>query len=224
MHLTKFAGGGAPLGASPLDALYGRVGQYYAEKIHVHGPTPRGVDWPCGMTQKLRFVQLLKISGSNRNFRLNDVGCGYGALLAFLRERYGRARIHYHGIDICSQMIDAAQSLWREDKGASFSVGCDSPSRADYSVASGIFNVKLNESDELWTQFIKVTIGRMFADSEIGAAVNFLATLPPAANPRHELYRSSPEFWANYCERELGAKVEVLSNYGIQEFTLLARH
>jgi hypothetical protein len=38
-----------------------------------------------------------------------------------------------------------------------------------------------------------------------------------------ELYRTSPETWAAHCERELGCSVEVLQEYGMREFTLVAR-
>lgn len=213
-----------PNPSTPLDALYGRMGQYYAEKIRTHGPTPMGVDWPCGLTQKLRFVQLLKFCEPNRTLVINDLGCGYGALLGFLRERYRRRRIQYHGVDVCAEMIDAARTLWQGDPCSTFTVGRRPHTRADYSVASGIFNVKLNESDKLWARSIRETIGHMLASSEIGIAVNFLAALPSESNGKSELYRTSPEVWVRHCELDHGATAQVVSNYGIQEFTLVVRH
>ena len=38
------------------------------------------------------------------------------------------------------------------------------------------------------------------------------------------LYRTSPEPWIRYCERELRCCVETVDNYGMNEFTLLVRY
>ena len=37
------------------------------------------------------------------------------------------------------------------------------------------------------------------------------------------LYRTMPEPWMRICETELQCKVELISNYGMKEFTLLIR-
>lgn len=64
----------------------------------------------------------------------------------------------------------------------------------------------------------------MLADSDLGIAVNFLEPLSITATAKPELYRPSPDDWVQYCEQELRANVEVVSNYGMQKFTLLVRH
>ena len=127
------------------------------------------------------------------------------------------------GLDLSAAMITQARQLWRKRGDAEFVVASVSPRVADYSIASGIFNVKLDHSDVLWTQFVEATLRAMQATSRRGFAINFLAPLADSAGAAPELYRVSPSFWATYCEREFGASVEVLDNYGMREYTLLVR-
>jgi SAM-dependent methyltransferase len=209
----------------PLAALYAGIDRYYSHKVNIHGPTPAGVDWPCLPTQELRFEQLLRVSGLHAPFSLNDIGCGYGALLAFLAKRHQHAaRVDYLGVDLSAAMVAQARLLWRKRPLTDFLAANASPRVADYSVASGIFNVKLNQPRALWETFIARTLADMRSNSRVGFAVNFLAPLAESEMDPPELYRAAPERWQRHCEQVLGATVEVLQAYGLQEeYTLLVR-
>src|SRR5258707_10030322 len=71
----------------PTDRLLSNVEQYYTAKLAEHGPRARGVDWSSESSQLLRFEKLLEVCDLSVPFSLIDYGCGYGALLPFLRER-----------------------------------------------------------------------------------------------------------------------------------------
>jgi SAM-dependent methyltransferase len=206
-----------------LAELYLDIDRYYSGKIKAHGATPLGVAWPCQPTQELRFVQLLRVCESETAFSLNDLGCGYGALLAFLAKRHRRKKIDYLGIDLSAQMIAKARSLWSKRPNTGFLVANASPRMADYSLASGIFNVKLNQDEALWTHFVETTLTALRATSRQGFAVNFLAPLAQGETTQAELYRTPAEVWKSYCEKNFHAQVEVLQGYGMREFTLLVR-
>ncbi|MDB5872478.1 MAG: putative S-adenosyl-L-methionine (SAM)-dependent methyltransferase [Ramlibacter sp.] len=198
------------------------VARYYSRTVRAHGATARGVDWPCALTQDLRFVQLLRIAGRRRRFSLNDLGCGYGALLALLRTRY-KMPIDYAGVDIAAPMIAHARTLWATDPLAQFGVSSALPRQADFSVASGVFNVQLGHGAKAWTEFIRSVLHELRAASKSGFAVNFV--LPPerGVEPLEGLYRTRPAPWVEYCSKSFGAQVEVIEKYGLREFTLLAR-
>lgn len=206
-----------------LDGLYAAIERYYTTKVTTHGPTPLGVDWPCTPTQELRFVQLLRLCDFKTPFSLNDIGCGYGAILRLLAQRHRRLPIDYLGVDLSPAMVLQARRLWRQRASTEFMVGNASPRSADYSIASGIFNVQLNQPEAAWLEFIKTTLFAMHATSRLGFAVNFLAPLGDSFVSQQELYRAPAEFWAGYCADELGMTVEILANYGMREYTLLAR-
>lgn len=208
---------------SPLDAVYAGIERYYTRKVVTHGPTPLGVDWTCEPTQELRFVQLMKVCDLTGPLSLNDIGCGYGALLAFLRKRHAGSKVAYLGVDLSAAMISEARRLWAGWPEAEFAVGHAAHRQADYSVASGIFNVKLNEPLPLWTQFVETTLAEIHGSSRRGFAVNFLSPLAGGATGAPELYRPEPDLWRHYCEDVLGTKVKMLAGYGMREFTLLAQ-
>ncbi|MES2383793.1 MAG: class I SAM-dependent methyltransferase [Pseudomonadota bacterium] len=221
--MTQAVSAGASAGEGLLDGLHTEIAGYYSQKVLTHGPTPLGVDWPCVPTQELRFVQLLRLCDFAHPFALNDLGCGYGALLAYLARRHRRSRIDYLGIDLSPEMLVEASQLWAKRSETGFVLGHTSPRVADYSVASGIFNVKLHQPTEIWTSFIETTLTNMHATSRRGFAVNFLAPLAAGVEGKTELYRCPASVWRQFCEEQLAARVDVLENYGLREYTLLVR-
>ncbi|HXX82921.1 MAG TPA: class I SAM-dependent methyltransferase [Casimicrobiaceae bacterium] len=204
-----------------LVELHRGIARYYTSKISKYGATPLGVDWSCAPTQELRFLQLLKFDDVPGAFSLNDLGCGYGALVAFLAKRYPRAAIDYLGIDLSQAMIRHAARLWRDKHNVHFVVGSRSPRFADYSVASGIFNVNPGFARNDWECLVASALTEMCRSSRRGFAANFLAQRGTASEPK-ALYRSSPATWIHYCKEELGCDVELLDGYGLREFTILA--
>jgi SAM-dependent methyltransferase len=118
-----------PAEADILRPVHARIEAYYADKISRHGAGPRGVDWTCTATQELRFVQLLKLCDFSRPFLLNDVGCGYGALVGFVARRHPEADIDYLGIDLSPAMISRARRRHRDAQGCRFVVGNEIPRR-----------------------------------------------------------------------------------------------
>jgi len=205
-----------------LRPVHARIEAYYADKIARHGASPRGVDWTCVATQELRFVQLLKLCDFSRPFSLNDVGCGYGALVGFLARRHPQADIDYLGVDLSTAMISRARRRHRGVPGRRFVVGSGIPRIADYAVASGVMNVMLDHPRALWEEFVADTMRRMHASSRRGFAVNFMAEKSDGSGTEG-LYRTQPRRWTSFCRQALGGSVEVVGGYGMREFTLLVR-
>ena len=206
-----------------MDDIHAEVDRYYTAKVRRHGATPLGVDWTCLPTQELRFVQLLRLCDVGAPFSLNDLGCGYGALLAFMAKRHDLAAVDYLGIDLSAAMIRRARALWRGQAGAGFVRAAASPRAADYSVASGIFNVRQNAPLPLWERYVAATLTQMHATSRLGFAVNFMAPPAPGRAAREGVYQPDREAWARWCERELGCAVELREGYGLREVCLLVR-
>ena len=129
------------------DSVLGPVERYYSAKVTQHGAAPAAADWNSSESQELRFRELLRICRSGDPFSINDIGCGYGALVPTLQ-----ARGHdftYRGFDISPAMVEQAWHTLGENERWSFTAREDELAPADYSVASGIFNVKLEAQDEV---------------------------------------------------------------------------
>jgi SAM-dependent methyltransferase len=205
-----------------MRGIRSRVRAHYSAAIARFGPTPLGVDWQNMAAQQLRFVQLVKICDFAAPFSLNDFGCGYGALLDYLKLRHPGARVTYHGIDLVPAMIGAAERRWATRPRTSFAVSARCDQIADYALASGVFNVRLGEPVVAWESYVKSILADLGAHSRIGFAVNFMLRHDDKRTER-ELYRTSPERWVSFCQRQLGCSVDVIADYGLREFTLLAR-
>ncbi len=200
-----------------LRSVYASTADYYTRKAKEFGATPFGVDWSCAATQEMRFVQLLRLCDFDVGFTVNDLGCGYGALLAFLDREHAGCEVDYLGIDVSMAMVRLARQQFPKRRGARFVTGHTIPRVADYSVASGIFNVRLDQPVRTWEAFIAATLQHMAKCSLRGFAVNFVWAPSPG------LYATTSSRWADYCARQLAAEPELVENYGLREFTLLAR-
>lgn len=211
----------ASAGPAGLDRVFLGVEGYYTGKVKEHGATPLGVDWTCQATQWLRFVQLLKLCSFDTAVALNDLGCGYGELAVFLRQRHPAARVDYLGIDLSPVMVQRARRRHRGDPATRFAIGRTCRRLADYSVASGIMNVMLGFSVAVWEAYVRGILLDMHRSSLRGFAVNFCESRRADLRP-DELYCSAPDPWVRHCEAELGCSVEIVRDYGLREFTLLA--
>jgi SAM-dependent methyltransferase len=194
---------------------------YYTEKLRQHGASARGVDWPSAASQYLRFAQLLKVCDLSQAFSVNDFGCGYGALLDYFAFRGIDTPICYTGIDISAEMVTAARAKWSHRAGTAFVVGATCPGLADYSVASGVFNIKLHWPVEAWEAYVASILMDLRASSRHGFAVNFV--LPVDGPSDQRLYRTTPDRWIGFLRDMHGCAAELITDYGLQEFTLLVR-
>jgi SAM-dependent methyltransferase len=222
MEASQLAVAQTATASETLADVHDRIAVYYTETVTRFGATPRGVDWSCQPTQEMRFVQLLKLCDFSVPFSLNDIGCGYGALAAFLARRHPSAKVDYLGIDLSDVMIRRARRRYRGIPLRRFAVGDAAPRLADYAVASGVMNVQLDISRVAWEDFIAETLRTMRRTCRRGFAVNFLDPIPAEPASRG-LYRTEPGPWAHFCRETLGCSAEIVRGYGMREFTLLAR-
>ena len=187
---------------------------------------PRRLGWTgrAGPPKIFRFVQLLKLCDFSGPFALNDIGCGYGALAAYLDMRHATTEVDYLGVDLSQAMVREARHRF-SGAGRRFVVATSGPRVADYSVASGIMNVRLGHSFDVWEHFVATILRDMRRASRRGFSVNFISNTGHEANAADaladSLYRTTPQRWIDFCESELGCSVETIDDYGMREFTLL---
>jgi len=196
------------------------VREYYDGKLREHGATARGVDWNSVDSQRLRFSQLVKVCESDLSFSINDYGCGYGALVDYLTET--GAAFRYHGFDVSDSMIAKARELH-----SSASVVFETDERllqpADYTVASGIFNVRLKCGNGVWTEYVVATLDSINRISTRGFAFNLLTKYSDAKFRRADLYYADPLFFFDYCKTRYSRFVSLIHDYALYEFTVLVR-
>ena len=194
---------------------------YYSEKLAQYGQTPRGVDWNSDEAQQVRFTQILSACADDPSFTLNDLGCGYGALVDRVTLLPGFQR--YVGYDIARTMIDAARARYGERPNVAFTDSLDEVPIADYTVASGIFSVKGDVPVEAWTSYVYDTIDVLAQHSRRGFAFNCLSGFSDAERMRDDLYYVDPHAMFDRCRLRYARNVALLHDYGLYEMTIRVR-
>lgn len=201
--------------------LLKKVSEYYSKRILEHGATPQGVDWNGEESQNIRFEQLMKVTeASKEEFSLLDFGCGYGGMIDFLEPLYGK-RLKYIGLDISEEMIKAAKAKYAER--AEFFEILTENFKADYLVASGVFNVRQDTDDEQWWDYIVKTLDQFDQISTKGFSFNILTSYSDKPYMRDYLYYANPEKLFNYCKTHYSRQVALLHDYPLYEFTILVK-
>jgi len=202
--------------------LLGNVASYYAQKLSQYGDTPRGVDWNGEDSQVTRFAQLCKVIDVQKaSFSVNDLGCGYGALLDYMQPRYPKFR--YLGVDISTEMIKAAERRHAVDHQVRFVTAAEPDEINDYGVASGIFNVCVGQMEAAWFAYLQATLDVLDRTSRYGFAFNCLTSYSDDDKKRSDLYYADPCLLFDLCKRRYSLQVALLHDYGLYEFTILVR-
>jgi len=198
-----------------------QVGNYYSDKVQQHGATPQGVDWNGEASQHLRFAQLCRLMAGNTSYSLLDYGCGFGSLYGYLADQ--GHQVQYTGFDIADDMLAQGQKLYGGSPTVRWVNTLQQAQPADYCVASGVFNVRLKNTDEAWRAYITDTIDKMHQHSQKGFAFNVLTKYSDAPYMRDYLYYADPAWLFDLCKRQYSRHVALLHDYPLYEFTIIVR-
>lgn len=196
------------------------VKSYFDKRIQEHGASPRGSDWNSETSQNTRFDQLLKVV-ETQSFSLLDYGCGYGALADYLDAK--GFDVNYYGYDILESAIETARQAHMDKPHAIFFTDKSQLPICDYTVASGIFNFRGEQSFENWTEYVLSVLSEFNQLSRHGFSSNFLTKYSDADKMRPDLYYADPLFLFDYCKRSFSKNVALLHDYRLYDFTVLIR-
>jgi len=200
-------------------ALLNKVNKYYSDKISQYGTTSQGVDWNGKESHFLRFEQLCKVLSDKNNFTLLDYGCGFGALIEYLKQN--NMTFNYTGFDISEEMIKKANEIY-QSKNQIFTSDLENK-HFDYTIANGIFNVKLDALDKDWEKYIIDTIDEIDGVSAKGFSFNILTSYSDKDFKKDYLYYANPLFYFDYCKKNFSKNVSLLHDYNLYEFTIIVR-
>lgn len=197
------------------------IADFFSEAVDEHGATPRGVDWNGPEPQARSMAASLQLFGDEREFSVTDLGCGYGPLYAFMRQRGFDPE--YWGVDISAKMIAQAQHIYRGNPRTQFQVAAGPTRPTDYIVAGGIFAKRIDIDDTRWEEYIHKTIAQMDQYSERGFAFNCLTSYSDPDKKRPDLYYADPCWLFDLCKRTYSRNVALLHDYQNWEFTIIVR-
>lgn len=179
------------------------------------------MDWNSKESQYTRFEQLCKVVNPSATFSLIDYGCGTGELVNYLSQSF--ADFNYTGYDVSKEMINTGLAAHKANTNVAFTT--KSPAApADYLIASGIFNVKLDlANNEDWLEHILETLRTMNTLSTKGFSFNALTKYSDKEYMKDYLFYADPLFLFDYCKQNFSRNIALLHDYDLYEFTVLIR-
>ena len=202
-------------------AMFEALDAYYAPRLARHGASAQGVDWNSPESQALRFDQLLRVREDTGPCSLLDFGCGYGALAHVLVT--GDEPVAYCGFDVSARMIELARAHNPDPARCRFTAAAADLEPADYAVASGVFNLRLDVGEPAWEDYVLQTLDTLAGLGRRGFAFNLLTSWSDADRMRPDLFYADPARFFAHCKRRYSRDVALLHDYGLYEWTMLVR-
>ncbi len=197
-----------------------RVSELYDENTKTHGVGARSVGWHSQKDHALRFEKLCEVIKFNEGgtITVNDLGCGYGALCTYLMDQTEVKIEKYSGYDVSKAMLQLARE--ELDLGVcSLNLSDSILEEADYSFASGTFNVCFDADRSAWRAHIEASLRNLHHYSRKGMAFNLLSTYVDWKAP--DLYYGDPLYFFDFCKRNLSTSVTLIHDYPLYEWTIL---
>jgi SAM-dependent methyltransferase len=206
-----------------IDETQKKLNEYFIEKLEKFGSTAKGVDYNGEQAQQVRFNELARVIDPGRGFSVIDYGCGYGALAEFLTSRGWE--FEYFGVDLIEKMVLAGREKFAGRLNVHFTTREQDLPPAEYLLAAGIFNIKMDMPYGEWQGFVCDTLMRMNRLCTRGMAFNMLTKYSDADRmaQRPDLFYGDPLFFFDFCKRNFSREVALLHDYGLFDFTILVR-
>jgi len=192
--------------------------RHYENVLMQYGDSPQGINWSDVNSQRLRFQILSEVDDLNGQ-KIHEVGCGLAHFVDFLAEK--GINCEYVGSDISTKMIQKAkQRLPQAQLYVADILEDITPDwmRADYLLASGVFNAKMSINRGVWQQFVEAMFLRMFSLARKGIAFNLITSYVDYENSN--LFYLSPAETLDFCIRNLGRRVVIRHDYPLWEYTV----
>lgn len=197
-----------------------QVDDYYTEKVQAFGATPRGVDWNSVESQHLRFDVLTNVIDTDAPFSVLDYGTGFGAMYEYMMPKY--KAFEFIGYDISEAMIAEAKKKFAGEN-TWWTTELSAGRSYDFAIASGIFNVRLNNNDADWKKYIFDTITKLNTLSVKGFSFNLLTKYSDREYMKDYLYYADPLELFDFCKVNFSKRVALLHDYPLYEFTIIVR-
>ncbi len=207
-----------------LENINKQLKEFYDNNLKSHGPGAQGVGWKNEEAQQVRFEQLAKLLPRQKAFSINDLGCGVGDFATYLQNN-GFTQFSYTGYDVMEEMITLAKNKHTSRQNYQFVniKDAENMQEADYSIASGIFNLRYANTNEEWQTYILSNLQVMHEKSRKGFAFNALTSYSDKEKMQGYLYYSDPLFLFDYCKKHFAKNVALLHDYNQYDFTILVR-
>lgn len=204
--------------------LLGPIARIYGRRLDQCGATAKGVFWKGEVWQRRRFERLSELfepaDMASGGISINDFGCGYGAFFEYLAAYPVLRDSRYYGYDISQEMIAACRDRISDPR-ATFYRKMWASKQADYSFASGTYNMNGNADDDDWWEYVEASLRQLWHRTDKALAFNMLRD---DEEERYDgLYYTDPERVARFCRKHLSEDVEMFDERPMPDVTFFVR-
>jgi SAM-dependent methyltransferase len=191
------------------------VVDHYQQLVRAHGNGPEALGYSSLESQVMRFEQLATI-GDLTGARVLDLGCGLGHFYEFLNNRVGH--VHYKGIDIVPEMIEAAKGRYPDAAFECRDVLLDPPGEEfDYVLICGVFNNAIPDAGA----FLKSLTKTGFERARVALGFNFISSYVNYTDDRFTYH--DPIEVLHYCINTLSRKTTMHHHYSRTDVCVFVR-
>ena len=177
----------------------------YNKRFKKYGPNPEGSYWLSAHRQNLRFDVIFEQVIKYRNkegFSIGDIGCGYGALLPYIENKYCSEKINYSGYDISKELIDYCRKNYHQNW-VKFFRGSRPVKDVDFCVISGAFNLSATKIYSAWEDHIFQTLSDCWQKTDIALVFNLQTSDTPHIS-KGSIFYGDKQVIANRCNSLFG--------------------
>jgi len=195
----------------------------YERRLRQFGAEARGVFWKDEDLQRQRYDILSAIFDDidqAGGLTIHDFGCGYGALFDYLKDMPVMKASGYIGTDMSVDMITQAKRRISDPR-TSFIRHLMAVDVADYTFASGTYNMHVGQNEEDWETYVKASLKQLWSKTRKGLAFNMLRD---DADERYDgLYYINGRDLFDFCTRELSPNVILQNDSPLPDWTFFVR-
>ena len=197
-----------------LISIDSQIAENYNKRFLKLGPAPEASMWFSKKRQFTRFDTILteiRLLTKQNKTSIIDIGCGYGAFLEFLSERFADDIRSYYGYDISHEVIKFCKKKYSQ--GPVFYTGSIPTFTAEFIIMSETYNFFPSKDYNSWRLYFYKSLKTLWSKMTCAMIFN-LQTSDQAKITDAGIVYSSKEEIENFCKSTFG-NVKVLINPAI---------
>ena len=181
------------------------IAQKYNKRFSKLGAVPEASLWFSKERQLVRFKLIADVVAQKRpkaNFSISDIGCGYGAFVPYLFQRFPNADFTYTGFEIAEKPLNYCIKHYQTSNVA-FKMGSLPKRHSDFSIMSGTYNYAPVLSPKVWQTYLFKNLSQIWSYSRCGMIFN-LSIASEAKITSQNISYFCQENVMKFCQNELG--------------------
>ena len=181
------------------------IARTYNKRFTKLGAVPEASLWFSKERQLVRFKLIADVVAQKRpkeNFSITDIGCGYGAFVPYLFQRFPNEDFTYTGFEIAEKPLNYCIKTYKRSN-VVFKMGNLPKRHSDFSIMSGTYNYAPVLSPKVWQAYLFKNLSQIWSYSRLGIIFN-LSVASEAKITSQNISYFSQENVMIFCQNELG--------------------